>query len=154
MLLRAIILVVTFFLSGCASVKILDVTATQSSSEHLTINVRTNKKIDIYENSFFANHVYLKYKPSNVVVKKVIDNPSKYEEFPFSIHDYEKQPCKGKGHCSVWKIPMKNDRDNFSIHGVNYTYELKSLDTITIKIGGGTIHGANLKSNSKVVTIE
>jgi FlaG/FlaF family flagellin (archaellin) len=148
---RIILIAIVFFLSSCANVKILDATAVQSSSENLTLKIRTNNKLEKYEDSFFAHHVYLKYITSNTEVKKLIESASSYWGFPFSVSNYEALSCEGEGVCYIWQIPMK---DEANINAISYTYEIKSGDTITIKIGGGTMHGAQLKSGTKVVAIK
>ena len=147
---RVVFIGIVFFLSGCANVKILSATAIQSSNENLIIEIQTNKKIERFENSSFAHHVYLKYMISNTELRKDIENPSKYWEFPFSSTDYEASQCKGGGICYKWKIPMKLET---SLSGVSYSYKLKPLDKITIKIGGGTMALTQLKSNSKIIIV-
>jgi hypothetical protein len=132
-------------------VKLLDAAAIQSSSENLTLKIRTDKKLEKYEDSFFAHHVYLKYTTSNTKVKKLIESASGYWEFPFSVTNYEAQPCEMEGACYIWQIPMKGEANR---NAINYMYEIKPGDTITIKIGGGTMHGTQLKSDPEVVEIK
>lgn len=145
------ILFLAFLLSSCTNVKILDASAENSSDVFLNIKMRTDKNIEQYEGSFFANHVYLKYKTSNMASFKLIDSASNYWEYPFSVTEYTKEQCAGEGVCYLWKIPLK---DKTSINAINYEYQLTAKDTVTIKIGGGTMHGSRLSSNAKTVSFK
>ena len=136
--------------AACAQVKILSAEVARINSDSIIVALVTNKDLRQYDNTIYAHHVYLSYRPSSTVVSSEFENPSKPWTYPFDVSLSGSQACGPGRHCSSWTIPIANS-SNLDLN--DYTYVLRHADNVRLKIGGGSIGGGRLTSNVVVVGV-
>jgi hypothetical protein len=135
---------------GCAHVKILSARVAAIDSKTLVVELATNKDLRNYGKTFYADHVYLSYRPSTTVVSSEFDKPTKPWKFPFSMAFDSSQACAFGQYCSKWTIPIA---DSSKLDLNNYKYVLRKADSVRMRIEGGTMGPGRLKSNFVVVAV-
>ena len=136
--------------AGCANVKILSAEVASVDSKVVVMTLITNKELRQYDRTYFADHVYLSYRPSTTRVSSEFENPPKPWAYPFSVSIGGSEGCSSGRYCSRWTIPIA-DSSNLDLN--HYEYVLGHADSLSLKIGGGSMGGGRLSSNVVVVRV-
>jgi len=136
--------------AGCAHVEILSTRVNEVTSDQIILEVVTNKDLSRFDDTYYADHVYMSYRPAGTVVSSEFKNPGKRWDFPFSVTLRESRECGPGRYCSRWSIPVA-DSANLELN--KYTYELGEGGELRMKLGGGSMGGGRFHSNIVVMKI-
>jgi len=136
--------------TGCAHVEITNTRVMAITSNQLVIEVVTSKDLRLFDKTYYADHVYLSYRPDNTLVSSEFQNPSKPWAFPFSATIGESLECGPRRYCSKWNIPLADSSD---LDLNKYTFELQEGVELRLRLGGGSMGGGRLLSNVVVMKV-
>jgi hypothetical protein len=131
-------------------VKIIETRVTATTPDQLVVEVVTSKDLREFDKTYYADHVYLSYRPDNTSVSSEFQNPSKPWAFPFDARIGESRTCGPRRYCSNWNIPIA-DSSNLDLN--KYSYKLHEGDEVRLKLGGGSMGGGRLVSNVVVMRV-
>lgn len=141
-----IIALIAFAASGCSTrVKIHEAKVIGFDQHSLKVQVTTDKALPRFDGSFWAHRVYLDYEPENKSTTPASNEKAVVRSFVFSAQRVEPwNETPDGGFISCWSLPMSG---RFSWSITDYSYHLKSGETVLLRVAGGTMHGTALKSN-------
>ena len=110
----------------------------------------TSKDLREFDKTYYADHVYLSYRPDNTLVSSEFQNPGKPWAFPFGATIGESRTCGPRRYCSTWNIPIA-DSNNLDLN--KYSYKLHEGGEVRLRLGGGSMGGGRLLSNVVVMKV-
>ncbi|MCA8051844.1 hypothetical protein [Burkholderia arboris] len=131
--------------AGCTSLDVSRYEIRKREQNGLTIGAFTTQDPASFDQTLWADHVFLQYAVTPVTVRQRFGaGATDVEDYPFSarrLDIHARCPIPTSDFCSSWFMPF---HDRAALHGLDYVSGLDANEPalLTLRIGGGGMAGA------------
>ncbi|RQS18567.1 hypothetical protein DIE03_35655 [Burkholderia sp. Bp8992] len=143
--------------ASCTSLDVSRYEIQKRDSNGLTIIAFTTQDPASFDQTLWADHVYLQYAVTPVTVRRQFDaGATNVEDYPFAarrLDIHARCPIPTSDFCSAWFIPF---HDRAALHGLDYMSGLDANEPALLKLrfGGGSMAGARLVSKEHTIKVD